>query len=209
MTAIPSPSSSSSDLSHVPEVDSTASALTLLKSQPSHYIIASLVGRTFLLSPRDVFTIPRLRDVEVGDVLELDRIHEVGSRDYTLRAQDPMSTRQRGAVASMRRSIGNSDSQIVRALLERGQPEADDAEGQVLKTSDSWATRLHPSGLAHVGAVLPETTVRARCVVVEHTKGALEKIVKFKRRKDYKKTIEHKQPYTRIRLEAIKLGEGQ
>lgn len=37
------------------------------------------------MSPRDVLTIPRLRDVKVGDVLALDEIHEIGSREYTLR----------------------------------------------------------------------------------------------------------------------------
>lgn len=187
------------------------------------------MGRTLLLTTRDVFTIPRLRDVQVGDVLELDRIHEVGSRDYTLRAQDPMSTRQRGMVAEMRRSVDQGEnSKIVRALLELGEEKEDGVpleggmEGAAaeelqalealskLKTStDSWATRLHPSGLAHVGAVLPETTVRARCVVVEHTKGAMERIVKKKRRKGYKKTIEHKQTYTRLRLESIRLGDGE
>lgn len=33
-------------------------------------------------------TVPRLKDVQVGDVIRLDKIHEVGSRDYTLRATD-------------------------------------------------------------------------------------------------------------------------
>lgn len=31
---------------------------------------------------------PQLKDVKVGDVIRLDKIHEVGSRDYTLRASD-------------------------------------------------------------------------------------------------------------------------
>lgn len=81
--------------------------------------------------------------------------------------------------------------------------------GTLRTSTTSWATRLLPSGLAHVGAVLPASSVRARAVVIEHTKGALERIVKRKRRKGYKKTIEHKQPYTRLRLEAIKIGDGE
>jgi large subunit ribosomal protein L21 len=32
-----------------------------------------------------VLTVPRLRDVKVGDVLALNDIHEIGSREYTLR----------------------------------------------------------------------------------------------------------------------------
>ncbi|KAK7056266.1 hypothetical protein VNI00_002819 [Paramarasmius palmivorus] len=65
--------------------DSTATALNLIRSQPSQYVVASVVGRKYLLTPRDILTIPRLRDVEVGDVVALDEIHELGSREYTLR----------------------------------------------------------------------------------------------------------------------------
>lgn len=142
-------------------------------------------------------------------MLELERIHEVGSRDYTLRAQDPMSTRRRGPIAAMRRAVGEGfNSPIAAQVAGESQQAPEFTQDETpLKESDSWATRLHPSGLAHVGAILPTSTVRARCVVVEHTKGALETIVKKKRRKGYKKTIKHKQTYTRLRLEGIKLGE--
>lgn len=68
---------------------STASALELIRSQPSQYIVAAFAGKKYLLAPRDILTVPRLRDVKVGDVLTLDKIHELGSRDYTLRG-DPV-----------------------------------------------------------------------------------------------------------------------
>jgi len=193
-------------------VTSTAEALSLLRGQPSHYVLASMAGRTLLLTPSDLFTLPRLRDVQVGDVLELTRIHEVGSRDYTLRAQDPLSTRERGAVTLLRRSVGSPDATLARALdgLVLSPESAALAEQGALRTSKtSWATRLAHSGLAHVGAVLPASTVSVRAVVVEHTKGAMERIEKKKRRKGYKKTIEHKQPYTRIRVDEIVLGQGE
>jgi large subunit ribosomal protein L21 len=64
---------------------STTSALELIRSQPSQYVVASFAGRKYILTPRDVLTVPRLRDVKVGDVLTLDEIHELGSREYTLR----------------------------------------------------------------------------------------------------------------------------
>ncbi|KAG5652054.1 hypothetical protein H0H81_006474 [Sphagnurus paluster] len=64
---------------------STAAALELIRSQPSQYVVASFVGRKYILAPRDVLTVPRLPDVKVGDVLTLDEIHELGSREYTLR----------------------------------------------------------------------------------------------------------------------------
>jgi large subunit ribosomal protein L21 len=37
-------------------------------------------------------TVPRLKDVNVGDVLTLDAITELGSRDYTLRGSPYVST---------------------------------------------------------------------------------------------------------------------
>lgn len=88
-------------------------------------------------------TVARLRGVRVGDRLRLSEIHEVGSRDFTL----------------------------------RGSP------------------------------TLPEGIVSLEATVVEHTKGAMERIVKFKRRKHYQKTIEHKQPYTRLRIGPINIQQ--
>lgn len=65
--------------------DSTTTALQLIRSQPLQYVVASFVGKKYILTPRDVLTVPHLRDVKVGDVLVLDQIHELGSREYTLR----------------------------------------------------------------------------------------------------------------------------
>ena len=165
---------------------------------------------------RDLITLPRMNDVEVGDVLELDRVHEVGSRDYTLRAQDSMSTRSRGPAALMRRSVKSHESHLLERLQQAAIKEQVDspildavlnANGEV-KESQSWGARLKPSGLAHVGAVLSQDVVRVRCTVVEHTKGRMEFIVKKKRRKGYKRTIQHKQTYTRLRVEGIQLGSS-
>ncbi|KAG9102952.1 hypothetical protein FRC06_000657 [Ceratobasidium sp. 370] len=67
-----------------------ASALSLIQSQPSHYAVATVAGRKYLLAPRDVLTVPRLRDVRPGDSLHLDAVHEFGSRDYALRGTLPV-----------------------------------------------------------------------------------------------------------------------
>ena len=197
--------STSTQESHV--IESKPEALSLLRAQPVHYVVCSIAGRTILLHQRDLFSLPRLKDVSVGDVLELDRIHEVGSRDYTLRAQDPISTRSKGAVALMRRSVPIE----IRSSTILSNPQVQKALNveEPLKESQSWAARLRPAGLAHIGAVLGPESVRVRCTVVEHTKGPMEVIVKRKRRKGYKRTIRHKQTYTRLRVEAIKIGEGE
>ena len=138
---------STSSASSVPKASSATDAITHLRSQPSHYVVANLMGRRHILAPRDLLTVPRLKSVNVGDRLILSNIHEVGSRDYTLRA-----------------STLGADS-------------------------------------------LPNGIVRVEATVVEHTKGAMERIVKFKRRKHYQKTIRHKQPYTRLRIGPIEFGK--
>lgn len=89
------------------------------------------MGRRYLLAPRDLLTVPRLKSARVGDRLVLSEIHEVGSRDYTLR-------------------VGENGTGTI------------------------------PAGI-----------LRVEATVVEHTKGAMERIVKFKRRKHYQKTITH------------------
>ena len=80
--------------------------------------------------------------MKVGDTLTLDAIHELGSREYTL----------------------------------RGNP------------------------------VIPPNRVNVDATVVEHTKGNMEFIFKKKRRKGYRKTIQHKQPYTRLRIGNIDIS---
>jgi large subunit ribosomal protein L21 len=45
-----------------------------------------------------------------------------------------------------------------------------------------------------------------QATVVEHTKSALQKVEKFKRRKGYRRSLNHKQTYTRLRVGPIELG---
>jgi len=123
-------------------VSSIDQAVSLIRSEPSQYVVAAFLGRRYILSPRDILVVPRIHDVSVGDVVELDAIHEVGSRQYTLRG----------------------------------------------------------------GPALPQDILRVHAVVMEHTKGALQKIEKFKRRKGYRRLLDHKQPFTRLRIGPIELG---
>ena len=78
----------------VPPPATASNALSLIRSQPSQYIIASLAGRKYLLTPRDLLTVPRLNDVKVGDVLKLSDIHEIGSREFTVRGDPVIPTEQ-------------------------------------------------------------------------------------------------------------------
>ncbi|EST07197.1 hypothetical protein PSEUBRA_003366 [Kalmanozyma brasiliensis GHG001] len=201
-------------------VDSNQTALSLLKSQPKHYAIASITGRTYLVAKGDLVTVPRLKDVQVGDVLVLDKVHEIGSRDYTLRAQDTLNTRRISSAIDLAsphplasstsppttlHGVSPAVAPQARRLFTRLAADESSARGPLLPLADTWSSRLVPNGLAHIGASLPDSTVKVTAVVTENTKGALEKILKKKRRKGYRKTIQHKQPYTRLRIEEIQI----
>lgn len=130
-------------MSTVPRaISSIEQAFDLIHTEPSKYVVATFLGRRYILSPCDILTVPRIPDVSVGDIVVLNAIQEVGSRQYTL----------------------------------RGDP------------------------------TLPERAVRVHAVVVEHTKEALQKVEKFKRRKGYRRLLDHKQPFTRLRIGPIILG---
>ena len=62
------------------------SAEALLRSQPAHYAVVEVHRKRYLVTPGDLLTLPRIKDVNVGDVIRLTRVTEVGSRDFTLRA---------------------------------------------------------------------------------------------------------------------------
>ncbi|KAI9591742.1 ribosomal protein L21-like protein [Syncephalis fuscata] len=59
-------------------------AAQLLREQKEHYAVAEIMGRSFLVTKNDIVVVDRLRNAKVGDILELDRIREIGTMDYTL-----------------------------------------------------------------------------------------------------------------------------
>ncbi|KAI8140891.1 ribosomal protein L21-like protein [Fennellomyces sp. T-0311] len=117
----------------------TKDLLTKLRDQLRYYAVAEIAGRPFLITKNDKVIVNRLKDVQVGDVLKLDRVRELGSKDYTV----------------------------------KGSPYVSD------KYYDITAT------------------------VIEHPKSKLIQIVKKKRRKNYKRTIEHKQTHTVLRISKV------
>lgn len=75
----------SSHSGSAPAPSAGADALRLLQSQPAHYIVAQLHARKYLLTPNDTLLVPRLSQLQVGDKIELNKILELGSRNYTLK----------------------------------------------------------------------------------------------------------------------------
>jgi large subunit ribosomal protein L21 len=117
----------------------TAPSVQKLRDQLRYYAVAEIAGRPFLITKNDKVIVNRLKDVKVGDVLKLDKVRELGSKDYTL----------------------------------KGSP------------------------------YVPETVFNINATVIEHTKSKLIQIVKKKRRKNYKRTIEHKQTHTVLRISNV------
>ncbi|KAH3914535.1 hypothetical protein HBH56_090530 [Parastagonospora nodorum] len=65
--------------------------LPLLQTQPAHYITAHFHGRPYLLTKGDTLRLPfNMPNVQPGDVLRLNRATHIGSRDYTLKAAEPV-----------------------------------------------------------------------------------------------------------------------
>ncbi|RMZ66610.1 aconitate hydratase [Pyrenophora seminiperda CCB06] len=70
---------------------SVRTLLPLLQTQPAHYITAHLHGRPYLLTRGDTIRLPfEMPNVRPGDVLRLNRATHIGSRDYTLKAPEPV-----------------------------------------------------------------------------------------------------------------------
>lgn len=166
----------------------TPSALSLLASQPSHYISALLLGRRYLLTPRDILTVPKMKGVKPGDKIQLTRILEVGSRDYTLRAT-PMTKAlaQDGLVVEQ-------GEELVPALA---------TSSIVQGIPRDW--QRHPDSLPY----LAEEIVQGSLVVLEHTKGQMFEVTKFKKRKGYRRLLRSKLGFTKLRVGEIVLGTGQ
>lgn len=65
--------------------------LPLLHAQPAHYMTLHIHGRPYLLTRGDTLRLPFLMpNVKPGDVLRLNRATHIGSRDYTLKAAEPV-----------------------------------------------------------------------------------------------------------------------
>lgn len=68
--------------------------ITPLKEAPALYATVHIHNRHFLVTEGDKISIPvRLRDVEVGDVLNFDQVSNIGSRDYTLSGRPRLDPR--------------------------------------------------------------------------------------------------------------------
>ncbi|SGZ31094.1 BQ5605_C047g12303 [Microbotryum silenes-dioicae] len=187
-----------SALSPKPLPSTSASPLELLASQPSHYITCLLMGRRYTLTSHDVLTVPKLKSVRAGQRISLTRILEVGSRDYTLRAgPSPSSIPPRPTSAvSAKLSSFQTSTPLLRPPMART---IIDASG----VPRDW--QRHPDSLPY----FKEGEVKAEVLVLEHIKGKMFEVEKFKRRKGYRRTLRSKLEFTKLRVGDIILGSGE
>ncbi len=107
-------------------------------------------------SPRaNLLTVPHLRDVNVGDVLVLDEIHELGSREYTLRGNPvipPGSVKVEATVVE--HTKGNMGVHL-QEEAEKGLPKDQSSTSSHTRVSELVLSRfpLHHSTLYHT--ILP------------------------------------------------------
>lgn len=130
-------------------------------------------------------TVPKLKNVQPGDKIALTRILEVGSRDFTLRAQPSGPSHARGSVAANAAPILTPPA--ARSITRDGVPR-------------DW--QRHPDSLPYLG----EEVVQAELTVLEHVKGKMFEVEKFKRRKGYRRTLRSKLEFTKLKVGDIVLG---
>lgn len=156
------------------------------------------MGRRYLLTPGDVLTVPHLKNAPVGSRLALTRILEVGSRDYTLRA---------GTTATAANGTGTVSSVSSAKLASHSAPitARPPASRSIAVNGVPKDWQRHPDSLPYLG----DEIVRAEVTVLEHTKGAMFEVEKFKRRKGYRRTLRSKLGFTKLRVGEIELGPKQ
>ncbi|KAG0014575.1 hypothetical protein BGZ81_000376 [Podila clonocystis] len=72
-------------------VSNAESPLNLLRNQLRYYAVAEIKNRPYLITKNDIIVLDRLKDVKLGDVIELNQIKELGSKDYSIQGQPYVS----------------------------------------------------------------------------------------------------------------------
>ncbi|KAF9428810.1 hypothetical protein BGZ94_000990 [Podila epigama] len=67
------------------------SSVNLLRDQLRYYAVAEIKSRPYLITKNDIIVLDRLNDVKLGDVIELNQIKELGSKDYAIKGQPYVS----------------------------------------------------------------------------------------------------------------------
>ncbi|RIA80744.1 ribosomal protein L21-like protein [Glomus cerebriforme] len=80
-----------SKYSHIPFSNATKDYLNRLREQLHYYAVIEIRTQKFLITKNDLVITHRLRDVDIGDEIKLNRVLELGSKDYTIKGQPLVS----------------------------------------------------------------------------------------------------------------------
>ncbi|KAJ1979290.1 hypothetical protein H4R35_001574 [Dimargaris xerosporica] len=141
-TATAPPTSTSNDPGARVHSDETKALVHRLRNQAKYYATVKIKGKCYTITEGDLIVTDRMADLSLGDVLNLDSVVELGSKDYTI-------------------------------------------VGKPLVSTDYF-------------------TIKA--VVTEHPVSSMVTTTKFKKRKDYHKTIEYQPRYTLLRIAKLDMN---
>ncbi|KAF9932187.1 hypothetical protein FBU30_008742 [Linnemannia zychae] len=79
------PTSSAASPSAPQTASQDDSPISLLRNQLRYYAVAEIKNRPYLITKNDIIVLDRLNDVKLGDVIELNQIKELGSKDYAIK----------------------------------------------------------------------------------------------------------------------------
>ncbi|PKY52116.1 hypothetical protein RhiirA4_469547 [Rhizophagus irregularis] len=81
-----------SKYSHIPSFSTaTKDYLNRLREQLHFYAVVEIRSQKFLITKNDLVITHRLSDVDIGDEIKLNRVTEIGSKDYTIKGQPLVS----------------------------------------------------------------------------------------------------------------------
>lgn len=165
-----------------PEVtESMKENLEALLSQPPFYATIHIHARPYLVTVGDSVRLPFLmHGVMPGDVLRLDRLTSIGSRDWTIVGGHPA------------RKLGFTPQAVVGATSELGSAAAASEAAQ----SQSSKKRLPP-------AYLDDRFFICRATVLGTESEPLRTLLKTKRRQRHVQHIKSKHRYTVLRISEI------
>lgn len=98
----------------------TKESLSRLRSQLRYYAVVEIVGRPYLITKNDKVIVNRLRDVSIGDVLELNRVRELGSADYLIKGAPYVSEQFYTIKATVMEHTKSKMIQIVKKKRRKG-----------------------------------------------------------------------------------------
>ncbi|KAJ3244048.1 hypothetical protein HDU78_011528 [Chytriomyces hyalinus] len=87
VSAAVSPSQTAAPAASTPWSETTKTQLGLLREQPTNSFsaIVELKQRPYFVGIGDIIVTMRMNDLKLGDVIVLDRVREIGSKDYVLK----------------------------------------------------------------------------------------------------------------------------